>query len=394
MTLLTAILVAPILSYAATPQSWIGGSGIGYMRTAQVLKEGESSWFLNNGVEQLGSSVPATTATLSQSSMGYATSMGGHTEIGLLLPYANYTASPAASAVSGMRNTLSYLRHSISDSNKVEGFGTVLTLYSTILPGNAATNVTSGTPSFGAELNFSHWSKNSAIHLNVGTDTTDVWDQSGTPPFASDALLKTSLGIEWGVTEALGMTIQALTAQSASSSTTDMHMAVVFQYMPSEHWAFTLGSGVGMPSANVHGDTSIILGMTYSGNSQLRSRYSRTIDFSEQYNATKELTQTVDSMNSRIEQIDNRLQKTELQSQENAARVDELQKNVPINKVDSLNERAEESSLGKDGVQKNLSINRVELLEERLHRSETRVNEYGKDLQSIQYDYSNEYAAD
>lgn len=320
-------------AYAATPQSMVGGSGIGFMRTAQVMHEGESSWSLNMGHDLYASTViPGTSASLSQAQLGYATSIGGHTELGLNIPYAFYSPDVTGTTLdNGTKDVRGFLKHSLTYPGKQDGFGAAISAYASISPGNAASNVSSGQPSYGAELNISHWSQQTAIHFNIGSGTEDVWDETGTPAFASDRLLNVGLGIEIGLSNALGMTIEGLISQSTTTEQVNSLWGVVFQYMPSKRWAFTLGGGASMPTGTNFPTTSMTLGMTYSAKGQYQSRYTQAADYVDYYKLSRELQEKVEALSSQVENLERRLERTD-------TRVDETEKNLNVYKYDYTGE--------------------------------------------------------
>lgn len=319
-----AILFASMSVYAATPQSWAGGSGIGFMRTAQVMHEGESSWSLNMGSDLFDSvTTPGTTASLSTAQLGYAASIGGHTELGLNIPYALYSPDATGTTLySGTQEVRGFLKHSLTYPEKQDGFGAAITFYSSVTPGDAATNVTSGEPQYGTELNISHWTQTTAIHLNIGSENRDVWDESVTPSFTSDRLLNLGLGIEIGLSTAMGMTIEALMSQSPARSQENMFLGLVFQYMPNKHWAFTLGGGAGTPSGTNFPTTRLLFGMTYSPRGKYQSRYTEAASYVDYYKLTKDLQQKVEALSTKVEQLEHRLKDTDKQVEENQKSLD------------------------------------------------------------------------
>ncbi|MBD3670374.1 MAG: hypothetical protein HUJ29_06335 [Gammaproteobacteria bacterium] len=314
---------------AATPQSSVGGTGIGYMRTAQVMQEDESVWFLNMGSDIFASTAsPGTNASLTHAQLGYAASIGGHTELGVSAPYMLYSPDAAGATVySGTRDVRGYFKHSLTYPGKQDGFGAAISAYATIFPGNPANNVTSGQPQYGAELNISHWTRHTAIHLNIGSENTDVWDEAATPPFSADRLLKFGLGIEVGLSKAMGFTVQAVATQSPANLQEHVLLGTVFQYMPSPRWAFTLGAGMGTPSGTNQASTSLILGVTYSGNSQYQSRYELAADYVDYHRLSLELQEEVKTLSQRVEALELKLDQTEL-------RVEKTEKNFEVYKYD------------------------------------------------------------
>jgi len=307
------------LIYAATPQSMLGGSGIGFMRTAQVMQEGESTWSLNMGSDLFDSvTTPGTTASLSQTQLGYATTLGGSTELGISFPYAFYSPDTSGTTLySGIQDIRSYLKHSLTYPGKQDGFGAAISFYSSISTGNSGTNVSSGQPQYGAELNLSHWTQQTAIHLNIGSEKRDVWDETTTPSFSPDRLLNVGLGIEIGLSTAMGMTIEALMSQSPAKQKENLFLGMVFQYMPSKNWALTFGGGAGTPTGSNFPTTRMMLGISYSPNGKYRSRYLEAADYVDYYKLTRELQQKLDALTAQVDILERRLKDTDTRVKEN-----------------------------------------------------------------------------
>lgn len=295
---------------AATPQSFVGGSGLGLMRTAEVLGPGESSWFINTMTREYESYViPGDSALDVQTSFGYARSFGGNTEISLSFPYAGFSTGTGSGSIdySGARGVLGVLKHSFTDPVYSEGGAFAVTLLFTLQPGDSNSNVTSGEKQHAIEFNFSHWMQSTGYHLNVGYGRLDKWADASTPPYYATDILNASTGIEIALSDSMTMSLQALLDNTITTQDQSLLSSAVFTYSATNNLNFTFGGAWGVSNSRSRPNTTYMFGISYSPQATRKSRYYYRGSTEELSDQNQTIIQRVDTMDDRMQSIENSL---------------------------------------------------------------------------------------
>lgn len=292
--------------YAITPQSIYGGSGLGLIRTAEVLPEGESSTSFSGLVEEYNNLLTPGTSDLHIEAMfAYATSFGGHTEVGFVAPYSLYSVSTSGLSYSGSRGLKGFLKHSFTEPVLNEGTGVSFTIFGDIYSLVPSTDLIGGDPVYGTEINISHWTQTSGFHLNIGYANNYVWQEALVPVFVTDNTVSLSAAVEVGVSDALTFSLQGLTSQAMTTGDENIVLSSLFSYAMSNTLNMQLGIAAGL-SDRSHPNQNFFFAMNYSPTSKTRSRYAVTGTSEQLYQQNSDILSKLDSIDKRLAQMESR----------------------------------------------------------------------------------------
>ncbi|MDH5184816.1 MAG: LytR C-terminal domain-containing protein, partial [Gammaproteobacteria bacterium] len=293
--------------YAITPQSLYGGSGVGLMRTAEVLGEGESSWSIFAQTEEnINTLTPGTKTAQLQVNVGYATAVGKYTELGLVVPFSVFSPLPGTT-YSGGRGVDGFVKYSFTQPVENEGFGSAITVSSRLMPGSATNNISSGESLYGTELNFSYWTKSTGFHLNLGYAYDEIWAEGVTPVYTADNTMSVSAGFDLGFSDVMIFSVQGLGRRVISTSDDNLLITAGLSYAISTTSSIQLSTGFGIPSSRSNPNKNITVGWNYSPQSSRRSRYELT-GVSEQLNTQNaKLLTKLDTMEQRMHRLEEKL---------------------------------------------------------------------------------------
>lgn len=309
------VLCLPVLfvgapSQAATEQTLYGGSGIGVMRTAEMMLPGEFTYNIRGSMfeYELGG---ATTEVDSTAYVGISFGMGEYMEIGFSAPYQMSFTGGAPAVVGGVMPLQGYVK--MSFTGYVErGFASGLTLYGSYAPSTPSIYVSSGINNYGMELNFSHFGERSAVHMNIGYGSLDDRVQTGTGAglgsYNNTNTYYGQLGMEMYLNESLKASF-TMTGSTTASLNENVSIATGFHYIATPKTIITLGTNTGFPTNRSNPQTGYYVVFTYSPNGQLKREPNFKKDLSklEQQNQRienklTELDKKLDEMNSKLEQ--------------------------------------------------------------------------------------------
>lgn len=308
--LLPLVILTFVLSnsvYAITPQSIYGGSGLGLIRTAEVLPHGESSTSFAGQVEEYNNVLtPGTTDLHIEAMFSYATSFGGHTEVGFVAPYSIYSPGTAGISYSGSRGMKGFFKHSFTEPVLNEGVGLAFTLYGDLYPTANEPTMMGGEPVYGTEIHISHWTQTTGFHLNLGYAKDYVWQEAAVPMYVTDDKATLSAAVEVGISDAMTFSLQGLASQALASGDENILLSSLFSYAMSNKLNMQLGIATGLSDRSNPAQT-FFFAMNYSPDSKSRSRYSVTGTSEQLYQQNTNILSKLDAIDQRLAQMELRL---------------------------------------------------------------------------------------
>ncbi len=301
----TLLAITP--AYAVTMQTPIGGSGLGLMRTAEIMDSGEFAFSLGGNMAEYSASGAAPETTSSTRAPALSLGMGGVSEVHFTGPYLS-TTPDAGWGVEGWMDPQMILKLG-SPRPKHEGFASAVTVYGSIGKGDENKAAVSGEPTLGAELNFSNWFDNGALHFNLGYEESDTTVRNKAP--INTIKYTAAIGAEKALSNTTTIFVQS-TADMDIDANDDKNLifAAGFQYTPSKNFGLQLGYGQGFPKNRSEPDSIFFLGLTFSLNGQRKQRYS-SIQNNDALIAVKsqneELSNHVTHLNNKVDELETRI---------------------------------------------------------------------------------------
>jgi len=304
---LVAILITCNTAYAITPQSIYGGSGMGLMRTADILPEGESAYSFSTQIEEyVHQLTPGITDLHIETLISTNLSLGGHSEIGFVAPYSLYKTG-SASLYSGTRGVSAFLKHSFTEPTRKQGLGVAISMWGDLVPTDPTNNLGSGEPLYGTEFNISHWSQTTGFHLNMGYSKGQYWKEATLPVYTTGNLVTLSAGMETGLSDSLVFALQALFQREISGQDDNILLSTVFSYATSNRVNFQLGLSHGFPDDRSSPNTNIMFALNYSPSSKQRSRYKVQGTGAQLYDQNTTILKKLDIIESRLSEMESKL---------------------------------------------------------------------------------------
>ena len=309
--LMVSLMTASVV-HAVTSQSVSGGSGIGLIRTAEVMPQGESLWFLNSRMANYDSkAVPGESALFVESSLGYARSLGKQMEASLLVPFAYYTpAGSSGASYSDLRDVRGLVKYNLNPYAARHDASYAVSAFVSLLPGSDTSEISSGETLYGVELNISHWQEDTGIHFNIGYENSEIWSETTIPVFVTDDILTASFAVEKAISNDLSLSLQGLASRAMDAEDENFLLAGLFSYAMSKNLMFTFGGALGIPSDRSEPGDSFYFNFSYSFDGKRKSRY-RLSDSgnmgSPSSAAPDELVEKLDLIDYRISKLENKL---------------------------------------------------------------------------------------
>ncbi|HEX9802220.1 MAG TPA: LytR C-terminal domain-containing protein [Gammaproteobacteria bacterium] len=308
--------------HAVTMQAAGGGSGVGLMRTAELMDAGEFAFTLGEtmaGYAATGAH-PETLNTLTVPALSYG--IGGWGEVHLTAPY--LIASPEiGSKLDGMADPQLLFKFGLLHPDNPGGFSSALTLFSSITRGDEDAGVVSGDANFGGELNFSNRFDNGALHLNLGYEKTDLPVRSANP--LRTEKYTAGVGIETALSSTTTLFAESTGYTEVDSDNHNLILTAGLQFTPSRNLGIQVGYGQGFPRDRSEPESLLLFGLTYSPNGSSKRRFASAGDM-EGYRTLEtrnaELSGRVVDLNAKVDDLENRLAVVESSAvQEEAASV-------------------------------------------------------------------------
>lgn len=261
------ILVAP--SYATTTQTVYGGSGIGLLRTAELMEQGE--WaisFSATGAEYSSSgSLSGVVDTVASPSISYG--MSDWAEINLVMPY-QYGNARYGRSGKGMLDPRLILKLGTGREAGDE-YSAAITLFGSIATGDEAEGVVSGDYSSGVELQLSKWLDNSAIHLNLGFEQSDNVLGAGGPVRTDKYTV--ALGFDAALSERTTLFLQSRASSEVDTSDDNMLLTMGVHFTYNDSIALQAGYGQGFPRDRSEPESLLFANLSYAINGRNKPRY-------------------------------------------------------------------------------------------------------------------------
>ena len=253
------------LSHAIESQSMDGGTGLGMMRTADILEPGFSSWYMNTQVDSYNSVVaPGEKAAQIKMNLGYALALGQSTELGFSVPLAYYTPGGLNDSISGARDLRATIKFNLSRSTGINSSSKSITLFSSLFAGSGDLEVSSGESLYGIEYNVSHYYDRAAFHTNFGYKQDDVFVGILNAPYVEANFITASVGLELVLSDVTTLSLQGLAVADDETNDKNLLVSTSFLYALSNDMSLTLGAVLGVPDDRSNPRNSVFMGLSYS----------------------------------------------------------------------------------------------------------------------------------
>ena len=308
--LMLGLMIAPIAN-AVTSQSISGGSGVGLMRTAEIMPQGESVWFLNSKMDNYDSkTTPGESALFLESSLGYAQSLGKQMEFSVLVPFAYYTpASSSNISYSDLRDVRGIFKYNLNPYIPGQGPSYAISVHASLLPGSDTSEISSAETLYGVELNISHWQQDTGIHFNLAYENAEIWSEATIPVFVTDNILKGSFGVEKAISNDLTFSLQGIGSRTMDTQDENFLLSGLFSYAMSKNLLFSFGGAFGIPSDRSEPGDSFYFNFSYSFNGKSKSRYTmfdQAVTASLGSAESGEVMEKLDLIDYRISKLENK----------------------------------------------------------------------------------------
>ncbi|MDH5517280.1 MAG: hypothetical protein OEY36_05600 [Gammaproteobacteria bacterium] len=259
--------------HAIESQSIDGGTGIGLIRTADIIEPGFSSWYMNLGVDSYESvTTPGTKAAQIKLNLGYAVTLGQSTELGFSIPHAYYTPGGVAESVSGTRDLRATLKYRFLKPSGVNSSAKSVTFFSSIIPGSGDLDVSSGDALYGVEYNVSYYFDRAAIHTNFGYKKDDVYVGLLNTPYVEANFVTAAVGLEFALSDMTTLSLQGLALADDETNDKNLLISSSFLYALSHDVSLTLGMALGVPDDRSNPRNSVFMGLSYSPSDEKKPR--------------------------------------------------------------------------------------------------------------------------
>lgn len=305
--------------HAIESQSIDGGTGLGLIRTADIIEPGFSSWYMNIGVDSYASVVaPGEKAAQIKLNLGYAVTLGQSTELGFSIPHAYYTpGGGVAESHSGTRDLRTTLKVNFSKATGVNSTAKSVTIFSSLFAGSGDLDVSSGDALYGLEYNVSHYFDRAAIHTNFGYKKDDVYVGLLNEPYVEANFVTASVGLEFVLSDMTTLSLQGLALADDVTNDKNLLISSVFLYALSNDVNLTLGVALGVPDDRSNPRNSVFMGLSYSPSDEKKPRKESFL-YSISSNAEQRSEARHDEVIGKINKAEQRLESIERTLSEHA----------------------------------------------------------------------------
>ncbi len=242
-----------------------GGSGLNYMRTADILDSGTIEFNMFGVADSYAIPGNSNRGLDLIIEPGLSVGLFDQIEFGVISPYlANFPAQNDT-VVTGVRYTKGFvkLRLSGDDSSWMKVAGTV---FATSAPGGGNPQLGSGQANSGAELNISFPRDMASFHISAGRENVDTKDYSspalGYLRETRDSLM---LGWEYNPPERVNYSIEAAFSRYGSTDD-DLHIIPGARFYPNNFSVFNMAMYFGIPDAVSRPNVRFFVGMSFGIN--------------------------------------------------------------------------------------------------------------------------------
>jgi hypothetical protein len=306
ITIGLSALLAVSPAFAVTMQSSSGGSGLGLMRTAEVMDAGEFALSLGGTMSSYRAKglLPDTVDTFTVPSLSYG--IGGWSEVHLTVPY--ITASPSGfTNADGMADPQLIVKFGRAKQDDI-GFSTAVTLFGSLSRGDKNAGVVSGDTQYGLELNLSNRFNNGAVHFNLGYEKTDAPVRITNPVRVEK--YTAAFGAETALSSSTNLFVESTGYHTVDTNDNNLILTAGLQFTPTPSLGIQLGYGQGFPRSRSEPESVVLANLTYSPNARPKQRYS-AVGNMEEYRAlegqTAELSSRVTDLDLKVNSVETRL---------------------------------------------------------------------------------------
>ena len=257
--LLINFLFLATATHAATA-SRAGGSGLTWMRTADILAHGDFTVYEQTGMDtynMVGSNLNDYDLF---ATIGINYGLADYFEFGLLTSY-----------VSNDENNTSALRH-VKATTKLrligsesDGYAVGIAAFATGAVADVTDRLGSGEKENGAELNLSFYGADANLHISYGAVTADYREYLPELVFQSIDKDVLAIGAEFKLGRAFTLGIEGISESSADVNfDKNQIFALSLQYHISNDWQLDIGSAFGVPEDRAEPVKSFYIGINFT----------------------------------------------------------------------------------------------------------------------------------
>ena len=257
------LLVASASVFGATP-SYEGGTGLIYMRTADILGDGELDLHFRTGVDKF--ELEETSDSLVNSALGVTYGLTSAWEVGADLPF----VSADGDGASGIPYLKVFTKARFTGGRgKGHSFGG--NIYSTVLASDSDNEIGSGENGYGVELNlslydeyFARMLRGVSAHFALGVEKADRKTLSPAVVYTSEIVNKLSLGLEINPSELYKVTLEAIASNVPEDDDSNILLVPGVSYHLSNQLSLNAGAAIGLPDERSQPRYRVFAGVSYS----------------------------------------------------------------------------------------------------------------------------------
>lgn len=246
-------------AHAATA-SRVGGSGMSWMRTADILDPGELVLYDQLGIDNYVILNTNLNDYDTFNNLGFNYGLFKPLEVGI---QAAYLANDQHKT-SAIRSYKGIIKLRLLGNEDKDPYAVSISTYKTSSPADIADKVGSGETENGTEINAGYYSKDFNLHLTLGSATADAKYYNPDVVYFSVDKQYANIGMEFKVAERFVFGIEGIQEQS-DNPLFDKNQIFAFslQYKAGRHWRFDYGASFGVPEDRSEPSKSFYIGVNY-----------------------------------------------------------------------------------------------------------------------------------
>ncbi len=256
------LLIAQPINAATTSRQ--GGSGMSWMRTADINPDGQYTLYGQMGMDTFS----ITNSNLNDydlfTGIGINYGLFDYLEAGLLASYVTNDESKT----SGIRHLKAIAKLKLLGSEQ-DGYAATVSAFTTTATADVADRLGSDESENGFEANLTYYGKDLNLHLTYGSATTDFREYLPDLVFRGIDKTYLAVGAEFKLSDVYTLGIENI---SESSDDTGFDKNQVFalslQYHLAPEWQIDFGSAFGVPEDRAEPIKSFYLGLSYTPGKQ------------------------------------------------------------------------------------------------------------------------------
>lgn len=257
--ILATVFIAASPCNAATA-SRAGGSGMSWMRTADINPGGQYTVFGQLGMDTFS----ITNTNLNDydlfTTIGANYGLIDYLELGLLASY----VSNDENKTSGLRHLKAIAKVKLLGGME-DGYAFTISSFTTTATADVIDRLGSDQAENGAEANFSYYGKDVNLHLTYGSATADFREYTPDLGFRSIDKTYLAIGAEFNLNNAFTLGVENISESSADVGfDKNQIFALSLQYHMNNDWQLDFGSAFGVPEDRAEPVKSFYLGLNYT----------------------------------------------------------------------------------------------------------------------------------